>query len=314
MRRWTDKQRPLRVGPGAHLLLAVIVFMLFPRLTHGRGQETKIPAEGLIRVEVRLKAGNIRLMAWNDDVATVSWEGGEHRIPVVKDGGVLKVGTGAERGPHAAMRDVLILLPEKVRVDVEGTLGDVEVQGFTGGVRVDILHGKVRVAACSSGVDVKTVTGDIVVQDVKGDIVLKTVSGTITGRNLKSTLIETKSVAGDQDLSRSQTRQLRMNSHSGNLRFGGGTGKEAMFEASSFSGDIEIALGPKEAFDLQAKSRQGRISTGAGIAVTERTENHVRGVANKGGASVKLTTYSGNIRVSVAAKGGTPSAKKGSHP
>jgi len=304
MRRSNEKSGFPSATPRGHALLAIALLTLLPALTHGKAQETKIPAEGLTRVEVRIKAGNIRLMAWSDDVATVSWKGGE-QLHVIKDNGVLKVGAELSKGRKMPAGDVLILLPEHVRVDVEGSFGNVEVQGFTGGVRVDVLHGTVRVAACASGVDVKTVTGDIQVQDVRGDIVLKTVSGNIEGRDLKSTLIETKSVAGDQSLSQSQTRQLRMNSHSGNLRFGGGAGREGMLEATSFSGNIDFVLGPDDGFDLNAKSRHGRVNAGSGIAVTEKTDNQVRGIAKRGGATLKLSTYSGNIAVRIAGTGGS---------
>ena len=272
---------------------------MLPTMAHAKKNETKIPTQGLTRIEVRLTHRDVRLMAWNDDFATISWKSGK-RVPVHKEGSVLRVGSKSWKGKSNSSGDILVLLPDQMRVDVEVVDGDIEVQGFTGRVRAETMHGDVRVAACSAAVEAKTVSGKIYIQDIKGDIVLKTVSGDITGRNLKSTLIETKSVSGSQTLKETDTRQLRMNSHSGALRFDGDVAVEGMFEGSTFSGDIAFRLGPSDAFDLTAKSRYGRVAVGSGFTLTERAKNYVRGSVRHGGTPLLLSTFSGNIDVRIA--------------
>ena len=286
-------------GLGIQLAVWLPLLLSLPTIALAGENETKIPAEGLTRIEVRLMSRGVRVMAWNDDVATISWKRGE-KVPVRKDGATLRVGSKSWKAEHGASGDIVVMIPEHIRVDVEVVNGGIEIQGFTGRVRAETMNGEVRVAACSASVDAKTTTGKIHVQDIRGDIVLRTVSGAITGRNLKSTIIETKSVSGSQTLKETHTRQLRMNSHSGSLRFDGRAAEEGMFEGSTFSGDIEFRFSPRDAFDLTAKSRGGRVSVGGGITVIERAKNFVRGSVRQGGMHLSLSSFVGNITVRIA--------------
>ena len=111
---------------------------------------------------------------------------------------------------------------------------------------------------------------------------------------------QTQSVSGSQTLRETHTRQLRMNSHSGSLRFDGRAAEEGMFEGATFSGNIDFRLDPGDAFDLTAKSRSGRITVGSGIAVTEKAKNYVRGSVKQGGMRLSLSSFKGNIDVRIA--------------
>ncbi|MCP4678834.1 MAG: DUF4097 domain-containing protein [Deltaproteobacteria bacterium] len=281
-----------------HLAAWLALLLTAPAGAFAKQREKKIPVGDLTGVEVRLTSGNVRVMAWKDDAVTVTWEDSDP-LPISTKEGVLQIGMKSSRQNNTVNTDVRLLVPEHLKVIVEVISGDVEVQGFTSHLRIVTVSGNVRVAACSAAVDIETVSGDIDVQDIKGDLALRTVSGDVSGRNLKAMLVETKTVSGDLTLDNTRTKQLRMKSHSGSLHFDGNMQAGGLFESSTFSGKIDFELGKEDSFDLEAKSRSGIVHIDKGIALQENRRNYARGSHKKGGTQLRLTSFSGKIRVRI---------------
>jgi DUF4097 and DUF4098 domain-containing protein YvlB len=136
----------------------------------------------------------------------------------------------------------------------------------------------VRVAA--EGATATSVSGAVEVVDVKGRVEAGTTSGTIRLVNLDSRDVIAKSTSGD-------------------VRYTGKCYEDGRYELESFSSNVILFFPPDSQFRLTARSRSGSISTDFPLQVNGLTGERgvATGVVGKGGAEVRLSSFSGNIQI-----------------
>jgi DUF4097 and DUF4098 domain-containing protein YvlB len=223
-------------------------------------------------------------------------------IEVTKEAGVLRIETKyPERRTFwgGSSIDVSVSyklsIPEKAAVDVTSVSGDVNLASIGGAAKVNSVSGNVEILG-AAGVEVKLVSGDLTLNDIQGDAYLKSVSGNVTATRVKGSL-EIGSVSGDVDLKDvSDARTVSAKSVSGNITYVGSILAGGNYELKSHSGDIEMRIPASSAFEFEANTRSGVIDSDFPIEVSGKiSPNEVHGTVNKGGARIRLVSFSGNI-------------------
>ena len=175
-----------------------------------------------------------------------------------------------------------------VRVDGSGGLdvatgsGDVAAERVQGRVEVSTGSGDVMLRRSSGEkVAIHTGSGDVALDDVGGSLELRTGSGDIAGRALRD-VEHLDAGTGSGEIS------LALDA----ARLGGG-------EVEAASGDVELSLGSPRGLTLSVSTASGEIDTGSlsGLRVARKSGRSLEAEVNGGGASLRIHTASGNVRV-----------------
>ncbi len=224
-------------------------------------------------------------------------------IDVATVNGVLRIETKypekkhfweGDRGNNVSVSYVLTV-PEMAAVEVKSVSGDVKLGTMGGAVKVGNVSGEVSVLG-APGVDVDLVSGDITVENITGDAYLKSVSGNIGATKVKGSL-EAGSVSGEVTLKDvSEARSVKAHSVSGNITYTGTIMASGNYEFESFSGNVELKIPANAGFEFEADTFSGVIDSDFPIEVSGKiSPKEIRGTVNKGGARIRLKSFSGNV-------------------
>ena len=149
--------------------------------------------------------------------------------------------------------------------------------------------------------DIESVSGNIEVEGVSGKLELRSVSGRVKGTDLAGDL-EMRSVSGNVVMTGVNAEHLDAKSISGDVRFSEGSfGGNGSYRFSSTSGDIQLEYDADDAFTLSGKTVSGGIRPGnTGLRVSKAKygpSSSIQGDVNGGGATVKVSSVSGSIKM-----------------
>jgi len=222
-------------------------------------------------------------------------------IEITKEGDILKVETkypsGRNRDMHVSV-NYKIWVPDKAAVKLRNTSGAVNVEALGGAFEADITSGNTTVAKMAGSVDCRTVSGRIAVRDVANDIDLKTVSGTIEASLIKGS-VDAETTSGRIELRDvSGAKTVRAKVLSGNIIYEGQVAPGAKITIEALSGGLELTLPANAAFELNAETFSGHVDSEFAITMSGKlSPKELRGVVNNGGATLRLKTFSGTIRI-----------------
>jgi len=318
-----------RLNISAVTLLAIL--LCFPSLLFAEVEEAVVKEIDLVRdgkVYLKNISGDITVKGWGkrkvlmkarkiardrEDLDYVS-------IDVSKTNGTVRIVTNYRRDRYGQHSNVSVhydlSVPEDASVELETVSGDTKAESIGGHLAVSAVSGDVVVAEINMGTSVKTVSGDLRGKRVKGRTYAKTVSGEIRLQSVDGD-VDASVVSGDIRIHDVQG-SLEVESVSGGIKLDGIT-KAAVVEAKSVngrlsyegmleargnyrfsvhSGDVLVRLPAKSDFDLNAKTMSGDIHCDFDITHAEKiTEKKIRGVVGKGGASLRLSSFSGDLRI-----------------
>lgn len=227
-----------------------------------------------------------------------------------------------------------LLVPDSTHLKVETVSGNAEIHDFSGALEVKTVRGDIRIIEAKSRVKCKTISGnihlehiigdtelittsgDLMVHDlegsfdaesVSGDMVLKkiigntdikTTSGEIGVRNLKGSF-EAESVSGDIDVaSFSQAEEIEIETVSGDISIEGILSPNGSYTMISHSGDIKLEIPKSSDFELQIRTSTGDMACDFELKVYGKIDRkQLQGIVGKGGASLNISTFSGDIHV-----------------
>jgi len=222
-------------------------------------------------------------------------------IEITKEGDILKVETkypsGRNRDLHVSV-NYKIWVPDKAAVKLRNTSGAVNVEALGGAFEADITSGNTTVAKMAGPVDCRTVSGRITVRDVANDIDLKTVSGAIEASQIKGS-VDAETTSGRIELRDvSGAKTVRAKVLSGNIVYEGQLAPGAKITLEALSGGLELTLPANAAFELNAETFSGHVDSEFVITMSGKlSPKELRGVVNNGGATLRLKTFSGSIRI-----------------
>ncbi len=240
------------------------------------------------------KAGSLEKAKENADLVT---------IEVTKDGDLVRVETkypkksGGFWGGNSinVSVDYKVWVPEAAAVEIKSVSGDVDVAPIGGKAKIECVSGNVDLLG-AAGAEIKLVSGDLVLENITADVFINAVSGNITATRIKGSL-ESETVSGDirlTDLSGSRTVDVK--TVSGNVTYIGVIEADGRYELKTHSGDVRMSIPAGSSFDFEAHTFSGDIDSDFEITVAGKiSAKEIRGTVGKGGATVVLKSFSGNV-------------------
>jgi hypothetical protein len=310
-----------RRWPAALLGVAFIMaFVAAPAMAEQRFEEKFEKTEALAKngtVHLSNMSGQIEVATWKEaqvkiealktsragSLAKAKENAAAVSIEVTKEGDIVRIETkyperrGGFWGSNSIniSVDYKLWIPDQAAVDLNSMSGDVRVAPLGGMAKVRCVSGNVDILG-AAGVDVDLTSGDLTVKDIAGDAYLNITSGTIDATRIKGS-IDAGIVSGDivlRDISDTQTVNAR--NTSGNITYIGTIKAGGHYELKAHSGDVRMTIPAASAFDFEAYTFSGDIDSDFEIQVVGKiSPRNIRGTVGKGGATVKLGTFSGSI-------------------
>jgi DUF4097 and DUF4098 domain-containing protein YvlB len=224
-------------------------------------------------------------------------------IEVTKDGDAVRVETkypkqmgGFFGGDNIRVSvDYKVWVPEQAVVELKSVSGDVNVAALGGMAKIDCVSGNVKLLG-AAGAEIKLVSGDLEIENIAGDAFIKAVSGNIDVAKIKGS-VEADAVSGDIDLRDvSGAKSVDVKTVSGNVTYVGGLEAGGRYELKTHSGDVRMTLPADAGFDFEANTFSGDIDSAFEITASGKVSpREIRGTVGKGGATVVLKSFSGNV-------------------
>jgi len=191
--------------------------------------------------------------------------------------------------------DYKVWVPDQAAVELKSVSGDVTVEPLGGKAKVDCVSGNVKLAG-AAGVEIDLKSGDVKVENVGGDAFIETMSGNIDVTRIKGS-IEAGAVSGDIELRDvSEARSVDVKTISGNVVYIGSIQAGGRYELKTHSGDVRFTIPADSAFDFEANTFSGDIDSDFEIKVVGKiSQKEIHGTVGKGGATITLKSFSGNV-------------------
>jgi len=191
--------------------------------------------------------------------------------------------------------DYKVWVPDQASVELKSVSGNVGVASLGGKVVIGCVSGDVDLLG-AAGADVDLVSGNLTLENIAGDAYVKAISGNIRATRIKGS-VEAEAVSGDitlRDISEAQT--VNAKNVSGNITYVGKIKAGGRYEIKAHSGDVRMTIPADSNFDFDANTFSGDIDTNFEVRVVGKiSPREVHGTVGKGGATVVLKSFSGNI-------------------
>jgi DUF4097 and DUF4098 domain-containing protein YvlB len=274
------------------------------------------------KVDISNISGNIAVSSWSQDQVKIealkvsqasSQDKGKENaakvtIEVTAEGNVVRIETkypksdkfwGGE-GVNVSV-EYKLSIPEWAALKASNISGDVDVVGPIGPVDLNAISGSIRLKKAAKGADCNAISGDLEVTEVTGDAFLKSVSGDITANLIKGS-VQAESVSGGVQLTEvSDATRVEAKALSGDVVYRGRINPQGTYNMKSHSGEVDLYLPADAAFEFEAETFSGSIETDFEIKVVGKVSpKAMQGVVNGGGATVKVSSFSGDIKLKKA--------------
>ncbi len=163
-------------------------------------------------------------------------------------------------------------------VYIKGNSSDLDFETIDGNVDARTSSGDGRFIGVTGKVSIYSSSGDYKLYDIGGDLDIRTSSGDIYGNGLSGSIIAESS--------------------SGDIRLSEMTSTDGDFDVDSNSGDVILEITDDFAGRISLKSSSGTIKSGLSGNIDYLTDSRVRGDVGNGSGNLKVTTSSGDIRIS----------------
>ncbi|MFN0119382.1 MAG: DUF4097 family beta strand repeat-containing protein [Blastocatellia bacterium] len=160
---------------------------------------------------------------------------------------------------------------------------DLVARGVEGRASLSNISGNIRASALRAGVRASSVSGDIEIRESRGNVSAESTSGSIM-------------------ITQVDSQDVRLRSHSGQLRFQGRLSSPGLYEFDSFSGEVEVVIPADAEFTVRARTFNGQIASDFPLqpdpAAGPGTRNRrMQATVGQGGAQVSMTGFSASLKL-----------------
>ena len=277
------------------LSLLLITLLCVPSLLFAKAEDK------IERTYALDKDGKVYLEVKSGDIVVNSWDKNEIKIIAHKNDtvdishteGNIRIIISRPQSFHYEL-----FIPDKAHLRVETASGRVKIREIGGFVDIRTTSGDIEVLTGKNGVRCKTVSGDIHIGEIIGNADLKSTSGKITVEDIKGS-IKAGTVSGKIEIETfSHAEEVEIESISGNIKLHGELSPGGIYEINSHSGNTEIGIPSDSNFELRVETFSGNIHCDFEIKISGKIDRKkIQGIVGKGGASLILSSFSGNIYI-----------------
>jgi putative adhesin len=289
----TPSETPLRLQRSARIALwmaGTIVFGATVSLAAEKIQQTfNTTADPTFLLHIH--NGKISIEGWDQSAIQIHGDGATDLLEVIINGGDkdVSVMTHPKKGVPGAEKarlDFEVRLPRQAAVRVESERGDIVVKNVEGSLDIEAVSNPITLSHLKGRITVRTVDGPIVIQSADGTV-------------------DADSISGNLRLVQVNGPEVRANTNSGTIRYEGDFGGGGTYTLNNYSSPIDIFASARASFDLTARAVVGLIEstlafrpTPVGNAFRQLSpDKFLQGRFNSGQSTVRVTSYSGTIRV-----------------
>ena len=235
--------------------------------------------------------GKVSVEGWDQNSIEIQREAASDLMEVIIMGGEQKVSvlthpTRERFTPQEARLDFQIRVPRQAAVRIDSERGEITVRN---------LEGSLTIEGVSTNVSLSKLKGHIAVRTVDGPIQILASEGTINA----------DSISGDLKFIQVNGSELVANTNSGAILYQGDFGEGGTYVLNNYSSPIDILASAKASFDLTARAVMGLIESSLSFRPTPLGNpfrrlspgKFLQGRFNAGDSTVRVTSYSGTIRV-----------------
>ncbi|MBI3894854.1 MAG: hypothetical protein HY313_02875 [Acidobacteria bacterium] len=249
------------------------------------------PASANASLLLRCHTGKISIKGWDQNQIEIKGNRASDAVDVdiVGEEQKVTVQTHLKRAgisPEESRVDFEIRVPRQATVRVESERGNIVVENVEGNVSVDGVSSEVKLSRLKGYVAARTLDGPIVIQSSEG-------------------YVKAESISGDVTFAQVNGSELVGTTNSGVIRYEGDFGLGGTYVLNNYSSPIYIVTSNRASFDLTARAVQGLIENDLafrpiplGTPLRSSTPGKfLQGRFNTGKSTVKVTSYSGTIKL-----------------
>ena len=274
-----------------HLLLAataVLALAALPALASEATFDRTLNVNARVDLSIATGSGNIHLTRGSGKQVHIfgkvrsGWGGSEQKVreiaanpPIEQTGNIVRIGAHHEN-LHNISIDYEIQAPADAYLQASTGSGNVSIDGVGQNAKLSTGSGNIHATGLHGSFALETGSGNIYAEQIdQGDVKAETGSGSIELRNLRG--------------------GLHAQTGSGDIKVGGAPTSPWHLETGS--GGIELWAGGA-AYTVDASTGSGGIRVEQGATTESHSDkHHFAGKVNGGGATVRLETGSGDIRI-----------------
>ncbi|HSH45959.1 MAG TPA: DUF4097 family beta strand repeat-containing protein [Longimicrobiales bacterium] len=260
-------------------------------LLAGPPQDTIVPVERGVRLDVENQRGQVTIAAWDRDEVSVEGDG---RLVLRRAGAVLRVRPDRTRGMREV--DMRIRVPAWMVVRAGGNQVDVTVSGTRAAITAETVHGDIGVDGGGDLVSLRTVQGevrarnstgrlevvsvndDVAVTGVRGDVTIEATNGDIVMRDMASAAVQASTVNGDVEYTGTIADDGRysLTTHNGDIILATPASANATVEVVTVQGDFESAFPVRMAGGSRDRQFEFTLGTGSARVRVESFNGSIR--------------------------------------
>jgi len=295
------------------------------------GFERTLQVSGPVDMDITSGAGNVTVHAGASGSVYVkatirsqnSWFGASasdriHKIeqnpPIEQQGNTIRIGKTQDR---ELLRNISIsydvTVPAQTKLSSHTGSGDQNISGLQLAVSLNTGSGGLTVENLGADARLRSGSGDLKINSVKGVVNAQTGSGGIRAKGVGGEVFA-ETGSGEIEVEQAGPGNVKAETGSGNVKLYGikgglqvetGSGDiraegepKGDWKVGAGSGSIRLKVPPTAAFNLDARTSSGRLSTNHSItAQGTASRNHIQGKAAGGGVLLDVHTGSGDIEI-----------------
>lgn len=258
--------------------------------------------------DLSLMSGKITVTAWSRPEARVHVTSDHIAVRFEHESGRLLLDSRGHRHMRGDDDDdddgdndveFTVTVPTGTRVILHSISGDLEVQGTRGELEARSVSGDIRADDVARNATLESLSGNMTIHNVRGDLHMRTVSGDAEADMVTGDVTFT-SVSGHGYVTKAASRNLHMETVSGDLTYAGTLDPSGTYDLHAHSGDVHLDLPADAGATVSLDSFSGEITSDFQITIQPRGETgpggqHLDATLGKGGARITVVTFSGDI-------------------
>jgi DUF4097 and DUF4098 domain-containing protein YvlB len=285
-----------------NLKLVIALLALAPlSVLAGQSVDERWDIDANASISIENIAGEIVIRGWDKKEAHLTGELGKsvEELEIKASTSSLQISVINRHERNIDSTKLKLMVPIGASVDISAVSADIYVTGLDNdNLTASSVSGDVDVDATSQRVSIESVSGDVEFSGQTGRISAESVSGDLDLSGISGDIAAT-TVSGDMELQAGLIESARLETVSGDLTVNGEVSGNGKLTAESMSGDVVIYLPSSQSGLFKAQSFSGTISTDFGSVKHEEhgPGSHLKYVSDKGGAEVRVESFSGNIKL-----------------
>jgi hypothetical protein len=207
----------------------------------------------------------------------------------------LKFGIDTKPDGNSSRTSLVAYVPRGIMLSVKTVSGAIEGADVSGWFYS--VSGPIRLSGDGKSIEAESMTGDVDLDMTLSWIKARTGGGRLILRGSVED-VDASTIGGTMDIAASSIRRGQFSTVSGDIHFGSPLGTDGIFDFSSHSGNVDLALASNVVASVTLSSVEGRIENGfprvRPIAADPRS---MRLSFGRGGPRVTVRTFRGGIRV-----------------